>query len=98
MRAPPTKPEPPVTKAAGMRAKLALLGGCEVPLGRGHRDRLLLDEVAHRDLAGPDANRRSIAAVVRQPVGATHRCRPEAADGPELAGPVAPEVAHRAVR
>src|SRR5881409_858157 len=48
--APPTKPEPPVTNAVGMSAKLARLAcGGEVALTRTDHERRPLEEVAHGD-------------------------------------------------
>src|SRR4051794_36977715 len=78
MSAPPTKPEPPVTNAAGMAAKLARARRGEVLLALADDDRLALDEVAHRDLALLHARQRAVAAIVGQPLGAADRGRREA--------------------
>src|SRR4051812_30739676 len=94
--APPTKPEPPVTKALGTPAKLPLRGG-EVLLALGQADRLVLHEVADRDLALLDPRQCPVATVVGEPLRAADRGRREAADGAELPGSVAPEMTYRAV-
>src|SRR3954452_24243726 len=98
MRAPPTKPEPPVTKAVGTAAKLPLLGGVRARMREVRRalfddDRLLQDEVAHADLARSDLRVGAIAAIVGEPGRASDRGGREAAYGPERAVPAAPEVA-----
>src|SRR4051794_16252609 len=65
----------------------------EVLLARGDGDVLALDEVAHEDGALRDLCERAAALVVGEPLGASDRCRTEAADRLELAGSLAPQVA-----
>src|SRR3954454_19120180 len=80
MRAPPTKPEPPVTKAVATAAKLALLRrASEVLVARLDHDGLPLDEVAHGDLAGGDARERAVAVVLGEPGRPSDRGRRVAA-------------------
>src|SRR5215208_6691712 len=98
--APPTKPEPPVTNAVGMTAKLSLLGGLgpgpsEVGFALLQDDRLPQHEVAYADLAGSHLRQRAVAAVVGQPGRPANGRRREAARGPERALAASPQVPHR---
>src|SRR3954469_24075849 len=83
-------------RVSGEEMRLALRRG-EVLLALGHDDGLALDEVAHRDLALLHARQRAVTAVVGQPLGAADRRRREAADRAEVAGALAPEMAHGAL-
>src|SRR5439155_26232267 len=76
---------------------LAALGPREVAVALLDEDRLAEDEVANADLARGDLRQRAVAAVVRQPGGASDGCRREAADGAERALAGAPEMTDRAV-
>src|SRR4051794_27920491 len=81
----------------GQVGSALLPGGREIALRSRHNDRLRLHEVPHRNLPLLGAHERSVAAVVGQPLSSSDGRRGKAPDGPELPGPLAPELTHRAM-
>src|SRR5436305_2902829 len=84
-------------RAAIVSAKASIFRLREIALALLHDDRLVLDEVAHADLAGGHARQCPVTAVVGEPGRPAHGRRGEAADGAVGAVARPPQVLDRAM-